>query len=245
MTKTRPVIAAKLKGPGPGRYGLPSTFGNSGADKTRKVSPAFSFGARTKERKGLETPGPHYVDPAMSRHGRVAGPASTISGRPRSTKRITTPGPGAYATEGKAPPRQRRSPAYSMGARVKSPRKTEVPSPNNYKVPSALGSTFVAKQRAAPAHSMGVRHNLGSFANDNQKTPGPGTYNVSTSNRRRAAAYSMGSRTEMPTDKTQSPGPGSHTPERVTMHKKRAPAFSMGVKHSEYTTPLIIDVPLD
>merc|ERR1719235_1617431 len=118
--------------------------GNSGADKTRKVSPAFSFGARTKERKGLETPGPHYVDPAMSRHGRVAGPASTISGRPRSTKRITTPGPGAYATEGKAPPRQRRSPAYSMGARVKSPCKTEVPSPNNYKVPSALGSTFVA-----------------------------------------------------------------------------------------------------
>ena len=38
------------------------------------------------------------------------------------------------------------------------------------------------------------------------------------------------------------PGPGAHSPERVNVHKPAAPRFSMGVRHSEYVTPLIVEI---
>lgn len=38
------------------------------------------------------------------------------------------------------------------------------------------------------------------------------------------------------------PGPGSHSPEKVYANKPCAPKFSMGIKHSDYLTPLIIEV---
>lgn len=42
-------------------------------------------------------------------------------------------------------------------------------------------------------------------------------------------------------DATRKPGPGAHSPERVIVNKRSAPSYSMGVKHSEYVCPLIID----
>ena len=44
-------------------------------------------------------------------------------------------------------------------------------------------------------------------------------------------------------DATRKPGPGAHSPEKVFMNKSIAPAYSMGVKHSEYMCPLVIEVP--
>ena len=44
------------------------------------------------------------------------------------------------------------------------------------------------------------------------------------------------------TDATKKPGPGAHCPEKVTITKKASPSHSMGIRHSEYTCPLIIDV---
>ena len=44
-------------------------------------------------------------------------------------------------------------------------------------------------------------------------------------------------------DVTKKPGPGAHSPEKVVANKPRAPQYSLGSKHSEYITPLIIDVP--
>jgi len=44
------------------------------------------------------------------------------------------------------------------------------------------------------------------------------------------------------TDSTQKPGPGAHYPERVYINKKSPPKFSMGIRHSDYTTPLIVEV---
>ena len=41
-----PVIAAKLKGPGPAKYKLPGTTGYRDHDVTKKKMPAFSFGKR-------------------------------------------------------------------------------------------------------------------------------------------------------------------------------------------------------
>ena len=43
-----PVIAAKLKGPGPAKYKLPGTTGCLNHDVTKKKMPAFSFGKRFK-----------------------------------------------------------------------------------------------------------------------------------------------------------------------------------------------------
>ena len=37
---------AKLRGPGPGRYKLPSTCGQNAHDFTKRMTPAFSFGKR-------------------------------------------------------------------------------------------------------------------------------------------------------------------------------------------------------
>ena len=43
-------------------------------------------------------------------------------------------------------------------------------------------------------------------------------------------------------DATKKPGPGAHRPEQATITKRAFPSFSMGVKHSEFICPLIIDV---
>ena len=40
------MIEAKLRGPGPGRYGLPTTCGTEKHDFTQHRKPAFSFGKR-------------------------------------------------------------------------------------------------------------------------------------------------------------------------------------------------------
>jgi hypothetical protein len=44
-------------------------------------------------------------------------------------------------------------------------------------------------------------------------------------------------------DATKKPGPGAHSPEKVYVNKPSAPKYTLGSKHSEYITPLIIDVP--
>jgi hypothetical protein len=43
-------------------------------------------------------------------------------------------------------------------------------------------------------------------------------------------------------DTTQKPGPGAHSPEKVKVTKHNPPAYSMGIRHSEYLCPLIIEV---
>ena len=44
------------------------------------------------------------------------------------------------------------------------------------------------------------------------------------------------------TDSTQKPGPGAHMPERVKVNGKSAPSFSLGIRHSEFITPLIVEI---
>ena len=43
-------------------------------------------------------------------------------------------------------------------------------------------------------------------------------------------------------ESTNNPGPGAYSPEKVTMNKPSAPKFSMGIRHSEYISPLIFDI---
>lgn len=106
-----------------------------------------------------------------------------------------------------------------------------------------IGKTVQSSKYQAPCYSLTGRSNVGAFCEDLAKTPGPGTYNTTEPSifKDKAPHYSMTSRNVMPGDTTQKPGPGAHSPETVRMNKKAAPTFSFGIRHSEYTAPLIVD----
>ena len=55
------MIEAKLRGPGPGRYGLPTTCGTEKHDFTQHRKPAFSFGKRFNDNDKVASPGPVYL----------------------------------------------------------------------------------------------------------------------------------------------------------------------------------------
>ncbi|MEQ2196715.1 hypothetical protein XENOCAPTIV_010058 [Xenoophorus captivus] len=46
VVRKRPIISAKERGPGPGRYALPPTVGYINHDFTKPSSPAYSFHTR-------------------------------------------------------------------------------------------------------------------------------------------------------------------------------------------------------
>eukprot|EP00055_Hartaetosiga_balthica_P009980 m.41088 g.41088 ORF g.41088 m.41088 type:complete len:258 (+) comp6978_c0_seq2:87-860(+) len=235
-TRKRPMIAAKQRGPGPGRYALPSTFGSGKTDQTKRGVPSFSFGSKIEEKKKLQTPGPSYIDPAMSRYGRSSSKTSRINARPKVLKSFNTPGPGSY---GHLPAKS--GPSYSLGIRPPELKKSETPSPGSYDI----RKTVTSKQKSSLAYSLGGRLKVGGFSDNSIVSPAPGSYSASLCNKKLAPSFSMSGRTYMPDAGTETPGPGQHALQRVDVTKSKAPAFSMGVKHSEYTTALIIDVPED
>jgi len=242
----RPLIAAKERGPGPGRYGLPSTLGSKTHDATKHMEPAFSFGQKLPNSifKKTDSPGPgYYVNPKMSRYGSDGTPSFSMSGRTKDFKPAETPAPGAYRPEGVHPQKEVRAPVYSMGARTMLRTNDVTPAPTSYNLNNTVGAK-VATVTSAPAHSISGRTTKGGFADDLAKTPGPGKYNVTSEPvKSRPPAYSLQGRTYVPADNTKKPGPGSHSPEKVNFNKHLSPSYSMGVKHSDYITPLIVDVP--
>lgn len=133
------------------------------------------------------------------------------------------------------------------------------PSPNSYTLPSLIGSK-VPNKTASSAFSMAGRPNTGSFAEDLAKTPGPGRYHAvpQITYATKPPAYSMLGRSFMPggkmesayefyihssnlLDSTKKPGPGAYSPENVYLNKPAAPNFSLGIRHSEFETPLILE----
>ncbi|XP_072262891.1 protein CIMAP1D [Pyxicephalus adspersus] len=241
------MIAAKETGPGPGRYNLPPTVGFVGHDYTKYSSPAYSFHGRTSHSAHVvdSSPGPrYYVEPCLTRFGRSAGPAYSILARGKSAdNRETTPGPGVYRPEKCIIPTYRKPPSYSIGSRTRYRTIDQVPAPNTYSLPPVLGPRVPAKA-SAPAFTMSARIRRGGHSEDLALTPGPAHYSQTDNNSymKKGPAYSMLGRHPVSKIQFATPGPGAHNPEKVTNNKKRAPAFSMGIRHSEYTTPLIIEV---
>ncbi|XP_053552725.1 outer dense fiber protein 3-like, partial [Bombina bombina] len=115
--------------------------------------------------------------------------------------------------------------------------------PAAYSLPSVLGPRIV-ERTSAPNFSMTGRSKIGSFHEDLQKTPGPGTYRVVDPGmyKYRPPQYSITGRNSLPGDTTQKPGPGAYSPEKVVFSRPQAPNFSFGIRHSEYVAPLIVDV---
>ncbi|XP_006633801.1 ciliary microtubule associated protein 1B [Lepisosteus oculatus] len=241
--RPRGPIAALYSSPGP-KYALPGTTGTVYHDPRKYKAPAFSFGSRHCQFSNDCSPGPGYlVPPNITRIGRDGTPAYSVYGRPRDLVLFQTPGPGRYSPERSGKSAYYSAPAYSLSARTKGFRNDQTPGPAAYMLPPVLGPKTVNKT-SAPNFSLTGRSKIGSFHEDLQKTPGPGTYKIvePCMYKYKPPQYSMTGRNSMPGDTTQKPGPGAHCPEQVTFTRNKPPSFSFGVRHSEYVAPLVVDV---
>ena len=242
--KNEPFVVAlqRQRGPGAGKYLLPTTLGLKGHDVTRKAEPAYSMGQKLGSSliKSTEcSPGPiYFIDSPLTRNGKKEAPKYTISGRPRELSVFKTPGPDQYFYE-KVPPHLPNAPKYSLTSRSKYRKMGSNPAPNAYSLPSMLGSKIPNKFASASYSISGRLKNL--FDQDLSKTPGSAHYKVVDPNlyKTRAPTHFMSTRVFMPTDRTLKPGPGAYCPEKVTANLPRAPQYTTGIRHSEYITPLI------
>ncbi|XP_071772032.1 outer dense fiber protein 3-like protein 2a [Centroberyx gerrardi] len=248
VVKKRPIIAGRERGPGPGRYALPPTVGYINHDVTKPSSPAYTFHSRMSSAMVSvdSSPGPRYhIDAKVTRFGRGGTPSYSMLGRGRRAGELfQTPGPGAYSPE-KAPPlnSHRRPPSYTIGNRTRYRSVDAIPAPNRYTLPNLLG-TQVPNKPCSASYSFSGRRKVGAPSEDLSMTPGPGQYNSTNPNiyLQRQPSFSMQSRTKRPSYSSRIPGPGTHSPEKVQLHLPRPPSFTLGVRHSEFVTPLVVDV---
>ncbi|XP_072551595.1 ciliary microtubule associated protein 1B [Salminus brasiliensis] len=241
--KPRGPIAALYGSPGP-KYALPGVTGMNFHDPRKRKAPGFSFGTRHRQFSPSCSPGPgHLVPSNITRVGRDGTPAYSLYSRPKDPQLFQTPGPGRYSPERAGMITYYSSPAYSLSGRSKGFRRDQSPGPAAYMLPSVLGPNTVSKT-SAPNFSFTGRSKIGSFHEDLQKTPAPGTYRVVDPSiySPRSPQYSITGRNSMPGDTTTKPGPGAHHPEQVTFTRLKAPSFSFGIRHSEFTAPPIMDV---
>uniref|UniRef100_F7D879 Outer dense fiber of sperm tails 3 like 2 n=1 Tax=Ornithorhynchus anatinus TaxID=9258 RepID=F7D879_ORNAN len=238
-------VPVHIPGPGPGRYNLPSTIGYVNHDWTKWASPAYSFHRRFSNASRWDSsPGPcYFVEPQITRFGRSRGPAYSMLARAKPRGLEQTPGAGSYSPEKVAPATWPTPPSFTMGSRTRYHQVDPVPAPNSYTLPALLGSRLATKP-SSPSYTVSGRTPKGSFSEDLSRSPGPGRYNSTDPNTylRRRPAFSMLGRRSISPAVFQSPGPGAHSPERVTVHRARAPAYSLGIRHSEFITPLIVEV---
>ncbi|MCI4379025.1 hypothetical protein PGIGA_G00223180 [Pangasianodon gigas] len=241
--RPRGPIAALYSGPGP-KYALPGATGLNMHDPRKWKAPAFSFGIRHRQFSENCSPGPGYLIPSnITKIGCDGTPAYSLYSRPKDPRLFQTPGPGTYRPENTTSTTFYSAPAYSLSARTKLFRSDQTPGPAAYMLPPVLGPNSVNK-RSAPNVSLSGRSKIGSFHEDLKKTPGPGTYRVVDPNmyRSKSPQYSIIGRNSLPGDTTKKPGPGAHYPEKVTSTRSKAPSFSFGVRHSEFTAPMITGV---
>uniref|UniRef100_A0A1I8JHK6 SAP domain-containing protein n=1 Tax=Macrostomum lignano TaxID=282301 RepID=A0A1I8JHK6_9PLAT len=148
---------------------------------------------------------------------------------------------GAYKPESTNKEVYSRAPAYSFGLRHHQSQRVHAG-------PHAGQDFARSEKKAAPSYTLVGRSKVGGFHEDLQKTPGPGAYSVVPAGRYRhnPPAYSLTSRNSMPGDSTTKPGPGAHSPETNFYRMKRAaPAFSFGIRHSQYKGEFITDADME
>jgi len=237
--KPRGPIGAHFKSPGP-KYSLPSTVGRDGHDGRKKQAPAHSFGTRHAKFSSDCSPGPgaYAINSSITRRGGDGTPKYSLYGRHKELRPFSTPGPGQYSPEQAGKSAYYSAPTYSLSGRTKGHKSDQSPAPNHY----SLIERHNSRVKSAPKYSFGGRHSIGHFTEDLAKTPGPAVYNVINPNvfKNQKPAYSMTGRSQMPGDRTTKPGPGAHSPEKVYVTRRQAPASSFGIRHSEYTTPIIV-----
>ncbi|XP_074092476.1 protein CIMAP1C [Macrotis lagotis] len=241
-----PVLMALMKSPGPARYLLPSCTGYIGHDITMPKAPAYTFhlGHSEKWIPDSCSPGPcHYYDSKVTHCGVSNCSQVPMEERIANLRVWSTPAPSEYFCEKVPPLGERRAPQYSIGYRCPYRVSDSNPAPNQYTQPRRLGYGTPVNH-SAPSYSFASTSDPWYFNKDIHKNPGPAMYNQPDPSvcKNRNPLYSMGKRFGFPRDRTHYPSPGSHEVQSVTAHKRQAPSFSMGIKHSPHLTPLIEDV---
>lgn len=93
-----PPIGASFRGPGPGRYQLPTTCSYLSHDVSKRRNPAYSFGSKHKHALTNDcSPGPSYLQSeGITRNGKEGNPKYSLGGTDRFAKRtiLRPPGPG-------------------------------------------------------------------------------------------------------------------------------------------------------
>uniref|UniRef100_H2YFT8 Outer dense fiber protein 3 n=1 Tax=Ciona savignyi TaxID=51511 RepID=H2YFT8_CIOSA len=240
--RPRGPIGAHFKSPGPKYIDEPSCLWFTIHDARKYRNPAFSFGTRHATFTNDCSPGPGYLVPAnITKRGTDGTPKYSLYGRHKETTAFKNPGPGTYSPEKSGRSAQYSAPSYSLSGRTKGHKTDISPGPAAYMLPKVLGPESVGRL-SLPSYTMVSRRSYGSFHDDLQRTPGPGTYRVIAPwvYKNKGPLYSMTGRNMLPSDATRKPGPGAHSPEKVVINKKQAPQHSFGIRHSEYTAPLII-----
>ncbi|XP_041082981.1 outer dense fiber protein 3-like [Polyodon spathula] len=239
-----PIISGRMRGPGPGRYGIPFTVGFRKHDPTKQMNPAYSFGMKLEQLPRMKAPGPSYfIDSRVTRVGNNGAAVYSIQGKQKDLTFFHVPGPGTYANEKVPPVNEPRAPVYTMGSRTRYRRCDPSPAPDRYSLHSMLGPN-IPNKLSYPSYSTTAQSKVGHYAYDWAKSPGPGQHDMPSVNiyLQQFPIYSLLAR-QPPIDKyKKSPGPGAHQPEKVTINYPKAPSYYMGIRHSEFVTPLVVDV---
>ena len=153
-----------------------------------------------------------------------------------------TPGPGAYNSEqirAGILSKECNTPAITMSAHTKWPFKKEAPPPNAYGAHVVFGDR-TSTVRGAPSWGMKGRFPYGSTTYLQMKAgnPGPATYSAHDPQltKRSTQKYSLQGRTQLKNYNSaiHVPGPGTYNPQ---LPKKGG--SSLGIRHSNYLTPLV------
>ncbi|XP_061451412.1 protein CIMAP1C [Rhineura floridana] len=239
-------ISAKFKGPGPGKYSRQPCTGIKDHDFTKYAEPAYTMRVKSSERliAVMESPGPcYFVDPSISHLG-IWRPVSFRMAQEKKKSNIPVmPAPNEYYVEKIHPLEEPNAPAYTMGLRTHYWENSRNPAPNSYSLPRMLGPRLPVNQ-SAPCLSMASSASVWGYAKDLVRGPGPAMYTIPMPDiyLHHQPAYSMSQRFS-PSSKDQTPAPPDYNAELVTADKPRAPRFSLGIRHSEYshgTPPLCI-----
>ncbi|NXY13946.1 ODF3A protein, partial [Atrichornis clamosus] len=169
----RGPILAEFSTPGP-KYWLPGTTGHRAHDPTKEKAPAYTFRGTKCPAIGTGSPGPHYIDPAITKTGKHVPPSVPMTGRPK-TKIKVTPGPSDYTTETANRHVYYKAPVQSMVFRPKAFKPLQTPGPGTYTLPRILGPN-TAYTHANPSYSMRWNSQYNSCFQDLAKTPGPAAF---------------------------------------------------------------------
>ncbi|KAM4582565.1 ciliary microtubule associated protein 1A-like [Fundulus diaphanus] len=217
--KPKGPIAAQYGSPGP-IFMLPGLTGAIQHDPTKPKAPVFSITSRRKVANADCSPGPIYkLPPNYIRYGKDGTLAFSVHGR------LCTPGPGQY------------SPDFLKLSTFKSP--PACIHSLQQKLPPLFGTKGITTP-SAPSFTITGRTEKGSFLENITKTPGPAAYNAPDPyiSKTKPPQWTMTGCNFPPDKAAQTSGPGPSYPETFT--KPKAPSFSFGVRHSQYTVPLIV-----
>ncbi|KAK1335399.1 hypothetical protein QTO34_003185 [Cnephaeus nilssonii] len=220
--RPRGPIMALYSSPGP-KYLIPPTTGRcrglegggEGAGSGHSASPPTGFVKHTPTK--------------------LRAPAYSFRGAPLLLTENCSPGPRYSVNPKVLRTGKDLGPAFSILGRYHT-KTTMTPGPGDYFPEKSTKYVF----DSAPSHSISARTKT--FRVDS--TPGPAAYHQTDVQvtKLKAPQYTIAARVEPPGDKTLKPGPGAHSPEKVTVTKPCAPIVTFGIKHSDYMTPLILQV---